>query len=105
VINNVPGALADNEGYVALLTAAHSDYDALATTIVVKGKIAVDEQGRTGNTALMFAAMRGNIKSVKSLLDIGANRYLENGDGDTALTLAMKGGYRDVAHMLRTYFV
>ena len=95
----------NNEGYVALLTAAFSDYDTLATTLVLKGKVSVDQQGRTGNTALMFASMQGNAKSVKSLLDVGANRELENANGDTALTLAMKAGRRDVAEMLRTYFV
>ena len=63
---------------------------------------AVDEYG---NTALMFAAIRGNSKSIVPLISAGANVTIVNKEGNTALTEAIRqihsrGNYEECVKLL-----
>ena len=50
---------------------------------------------------MMVAAWRGHTDTVKALLDAGANVNAQDGDGETALSLAMKEGHTETANALR----
>jgi len=45
----------------------------------------INQQSNNGNTALIIAANVGNINAVKTLLDLGANRDIQNYNGETAI--------------------
>jgi ankyrin repeat protein len=48
----------------------------------------------------MYAALRGNIKVVRVLLQAGADVNARNNDGSTALTLALEYGHKRIVELL-----
>jgi ankyrin repeat protein len=46
------------------------------------------------------AAAEGQVEVVRCLLDYGADRSLEDTDGDTALALARQNGFTEVVELL-----
>ncbi len=59
-------------------------------------------KNNTGETALMIAAVRGRMDAVKLLVEHGAEARKLDLRGDTAVTLALQGGYENIAELLRT---
>jgi hypothetical protein len=57
--------------------------------------------GVTGATALHMAARRGNTVAAKALLECGADKFLRDRRGDTALDRAINCKKVDVAELLR----
>lgn len=53
-------------------------------------------------TPLMVAARKSNVQIVKSLLAAGADRYLKNKFGKTALDIAVKAKNSEVVKLLQT---
>jgi hypothetical protein len=53
-----------------------------------------------GKTALMGAAENGHINVVAALLELGAERHLENANGETALAMARREAWPDVLELL-----
>lgn len=53
-----------------------------------------------GNTPIMLASMRGDIKIVQKLLDRGINVNARNLNDETALMMASAGGFTEVVKML-----
>ena len=51
-------------------------------------------------TPLMYAAAKGNIRTARALLDLGADVNARNSTGDTALRVAASDGTPDVAKLL-----
>jgi hypothetical protein len=62
-----------------------------------------DVEGRDemGETALMKAARKGYIETIKLLLTHGAKVNAKNAAGETALSLALRAGRKDIAEVLR----
>ena len=60
----------------------------------------VNLQNEDGYTALMWAAIYGNLDIVRLLLDRGANLYLQNNNGKTALILASIHDHIDIVRLL-----
>jgi len=60
----------------------------------------VNASGRGGNTALMWATIRGNEEIVRMLLDRGANVNASNSYGNTALVWASAGRPIKIVRML-----
>ena len=58
----------------------------------------------TGKTALMIAAGKGNSDIVKVLLANGANVFLQNEKGETALSLARKNQHSSIVYRLAKLF-
>ncbi len=56
----------------------------------------INVQGEYGNTALMWAAMRGGIKVCLALIDEGADLNVQDEYGNTALMLAAKNRHIEV---------
>ncbi|MBF0588082.1 MAG: ankyrin repeat domain-containing protein [Magnetococcales bacterium] len=54
----------------------------------------------TGQTALIWAADKGEVKLVKKLLKAGAEINAKDWWGRTALVLAIQHGHRDIVEML-----
>jgi hypothetical protein len=54
-----------------------------------------------GTTPLMLAAQQGCDAAVRPLLDAGADRSLTNTSGETASALALSGGHKSLAELLR----
>lgn len=105
VINRMgtEAATGNNFGHVALVSAIYGGKANIATILVEKGGVDINDQGHSGNTALMFAAMWGQLESVRALLELGASRSIKNNDGLTALELSRKAGHRDVTALLRVW--
>ena len=59
----------------------------------------LDAVDGNSKSALMYAVHHGHIVNVRALLDAGADTKLEN-NGTTALHMAMKRGYFDIAKLL-----
>ncbi len=68
-----------------------------------QGKFDVNTQGRTGTSALMFAAMWNKYDIALYLLQNGANVHATNVKGETPLALARKNGNNDIANLLMAY--
>ena len=61
-------------------------------------KVDIDVQDSLGATALMHAALYGDINRVRFLIEeAGANIYLQDQSGASAIIYAVDGGYKDVA--------
>jgi ankyrin repeat protein len=78
-------------------------HGAVASVILDRTALSVDQQGVTGNSLLMWAAYFGQTAVVKDLIKRGANAALVNVHGDTAITLARKQGHFDIATLLLAY--
>jgi len=61
----------------------------------------VNAQNQAGRTALMLAARRGHLTTVRLLLKRGALRDVEDFEGNTALDWAETNWRSDVAELLR----
>jgi ankyrin repeat protein len=62
----------------------------------------VNAKSNRGETALMFAAYKGNLEVVKALVDKGAEVNAKDYAGNTALMRASKNEYEDVVQMLKS---
>jgi len=92
-----------NFAYTSMVAAIFSGNQGIADVILQKTDLAVNSQGVTGNSALMFAAKWGQYDLAEYLLQNAADVTLTNTDGDTALSLAMKGGHRTIVNLLRDF--
>ncbi|CAE8623221.1 unnamed protein product [Polarella glacialis] len=99
--------LLDDKGDSALVLLAKGkwkDQEGLKVRLAqkaVKAGADIDFQNVQGNTALHFAANRGeSLELVESLLRLRANPSLANGEGNTALMYAAHGGHEEVCTAL-----
>jgi ankyrin repeat protein len=83
-----------------LLDQTENGYSQTAGLLVDKGANP-NAQADDGETALMFAAISGDTKLVKTLLDNGADPTLSNKQGSTALQLAISLQRSSVIDLLR----
>lgn len=99
------GAEVDNmdiNGRTALMYASSGPFEETVKLLLAKGA-EVNVQGTLeGFTALMTAAAEGQIEIVRRLLDHGADRSLEDKDGDTALSFARQQGHAEVVKLLES---
>jgi len=69
--------------------------------LVLDSTTSVNEQDNEGQTALMFAAARGDQKKVKALLSKGADVNIKMNNNFTAYDLACSENHFEVAQILR----
>lgn len=72
-------------------------------TVHEKTSASVDAVGVSGNSALMWAAMRGQTEAVEYLLAQGADKTIVNKEGKNAERLALEKGHRALATFIRQY--
>jgi ankyrin repeat protein len=89
--------------YASLATSIFHGHHSVAEVLLTKTSLPINFQVPPGNTGLFFAALWGNLAVVQYLLDSGADVTLKNASGETALTLALKNGQRQVAVLLRSF--
>jgi len=92
----------DISGRTGLMYASSGPYGDTVMLLLSRGA-EVDVQGKLeGFTALMTAAAEGQLEVVRYLLDHGADRSLEDKDGDTALSFARQKGHAEVVELLES---
>ena len=63
--------------------------------------VLLDSLNSAGETALMISVKRGNVRTIKSLLELGASPDIQTPDGESALTLAETSGNDELVKLLR----
>jgi ankyrin repeat protein len=84
-----------------LPAAAEGDLDWIKTDVKNHGNVNVTNI--SGDTALMWAADRDQAEVIRYLLFHGANPWLENKSGQTALDIAKKSGAKRAINILEDY--
>lgn len=85
----------------ALHAAAFAGH-AEACEVLIRAGISLDEVGpHNGFTALHDAVRRGQTAVVNVLIRAGADRGIRSADGETALDMAKRLGYRDIVELLQ----
>jgi ankyrin repeat protein len=62
------------------------------TNLLLKHGVSVSYKSRTGRTALHYAALRGNLHIITSLINYGAETWCQDSAGNTPLLLAVGRG-------------
>jgi uncharacterized protein len=83
-------------GQSALLAAAGGEDDSAGVELLLRHKAKVDARGRLGRTALMNAALAGNVGIVEVLLAAGADVDAQDEHGVSALHEAARAGANGV---------
>ncbi|MDQ5890203.1 MAG: ankyrin repeat-rich rane spanning protein [Candidatus Dependentiae bacterium] len=67
---------------------------------LIAAKATANVTDNCGATALMWAAMRGDVEAVEALIKAGADVNAQNKFGDTVLIWAIKGGHTEIVDAL-----
>lgn len=92
----------NRRGFTPLIYAARHGRTAQAK-LVVRFSGNVNERSLRGNTALHFAVTCNDIEMVKTLLDLGADRTINNDPGYSPLDRARRKGFVEITKLLETY--
>lgn len=87
------------KGYSLLMLAAYNDHWGTCAWLIQKGAD-INSIDVSGNSVLMGSCFKGHVRIVKLLLNSGANPFLQNTYGMTALDLAKAFGRQEVVRIL-----
>ena len=99
----------DGKGWSALVEAANYGHAEVCRVVVDEGRrmkagpgpgMSVDCTNMIGETGLMLAAANGDVYSVRTLVELGANVDGQDMHGSTALMKGAGAGHTDVSSML-----
>jgi hypothetical protein len=90
-----------NYGETALIKAIYQSNTEAINVLLDLGVDPNLQNSYDGSTALMSSASYGDIELVKGLLEAGADPNIEDYEKMTAFMHAKKGGYKEVAELLR----
>ncbi|CAI5787189.1 peroxisomal NADH pyrophosphatase NUDT12, partial [Podarcis lilfordi] len=79
--------------------AAVGDKTRLATLLSHSPSL-INETGKNGWTALMYATRNGHFETVQALLEKGCDKSMTNASNQTALDIAKFWGYKNIANLL-----
>lgn len=85
-----------------LLRTAASAGDAAAAAVLLDAGAGIDALGAYGRTPLMLAGLRGDVQTVRLLIERGADASATDDRGRDAAELADEAGHSEVAEILRT---
>ena len=91
---------ADGSGQTALMHTCKRSFNETAAVLLKNGADANIRTRKAGTSALMIAAVLGNVDLLRMLLDHGADADLTDYFGDTAKTLAEKKGNSAAVELL-----
>ncbi|XP_063226089.1 osteoclast-stimulating factor 1-like [Bacillus rossius redtenbacheri] len=92
----------DQMGNTALYWASHGGHLDCVSQLLAQSNTMVNAQNKLGDTALHAAAARGHYEAVELLLRHGADSWVQNKDGHTALELAMSSAVTNAIQMSRS---
>ncbi len=84
-----------------LVLARHGTRDRFALSFVLQRGANINARGPDGDTPLLIAVRRDDRVFVRHLLDRGADPFVIDAQGKTALAIAEELGHADVARLLR----
>ena len=87
---------------MALAEAASID-DVELVKVLLRAGLHPDEREPNGSTALMVASRRGNVETVRALIDAGANVNLLDNQGVSALTWSLEGSHKATSDLLAKF--
>ncbi|NCA68859.1 MAG: ankyrin repeat domain-containing protein [Sphingobacteriia bacterium] len=90
----------DNGGYTAMMLAASNDHVEILELLLNQGAMVDHQESTKGWTALIWAAGKGNGRSVETLLRHGADRTLKDFGGERAADHARTAGHGDILEQL-----
>ena len=90
----------DTNGALPLILSLRNDYDNRCFNILLKYGANVNLTDDYNTTALMMAALTGNLIACQELLNRGADINAAEKYGDTALIMATINGHLDVVRLL-----
>jgi ankyrin repeat protein len=93
------GAEVNQQGWTALHYGSAAGSNDIVRILLDKSAY-IDAESPNGTTPIMMAARGGHIKTVKLLLDEGADASLKNELGMSAIDFAMKYNHKDIAEGL-----
>ncbi len=93
----------DNSGRTALIYAATGPFAPTVKLLLLNGANANSVDHGEKFTALMNAAAEGQMEVVQILLQHGADKNLQDVDGDTAESFALQNNHLDVSNFLKNY--
>ncbi|XP_032222622.2 fibronectin type 3 and ankyrin repeat domains 1 protein isoform X2 [Nematostella vectensis] len=93
---------ADDSGWSPLVRLATVDGSEHTARTLLDYGADVNKRDKTGRTALMAAALNGNLRLCQLLIQHGADQTLTNENGRTCLDFAESFGRKDVAQFLMT---
>ncbi len=89
-------------GGTAIMFAARANHIEIAK-VLINAKADLNIHGTyAGTTALIWAAQHGSSEIVKLLVEAGAQINAKNHKGETALTFANNGNYKEIADYLKS---
>lgn len=88
----------DIQGNTPLMTAVYQGSAEIAKRLIPLCH--VDQRNRAGQTALMIAALSGQIEAAKWLLDAGADTGIVNSRGETVGSIAVRQGNVELVELL-----
>ena len=94
----------DRMGWTALIHSASANNNIEIAETLINARSDINARGTHGNTALIMATLKGNMAFVKALVEAGADLNVSadtEGKGSTALSIAEKKAYMDIAEFLK----
>ena len=96
---------ADRDGWTPIHLAARNGHHQVIQ-VLVRHDAHVDVRTKFGNrTALYWAAEKGHVDAVKTLIKLGADVTAQDEDGQTAVHVATSFGHTDVVDLLKVHDV
>lgn len=92
--------LRDIYGWTPLMRAVYEEREAIVRTLLGEPDVDLNARNEQGATALHLAAIKGNERLARSLLDAGASPSIRDRAGRTPALLAVAVGHVDMAALL-----
>jgi len=94
----------DNKGSNAFMGVAFKGHQQVAKWLLKNTACNVNHQNYAGQTALMMASLFGREDIIRLLLEHGANRSLQDNQGNTSIKLAQAQGLSRVVEIIQFHF-
>lgn len=90
----------DGRGFSPLIIASYNGHEAVTAILLAEGANPDGVHARTGNTALMGVAFKGDEAIARRLIAAGADVERRTATGQTALMMAVTYGQNGIAELL-----
>ena len=95
----------DTRGHLAIHCASYSGHTQVVKELVARDRTMTDQVNCDGNTPLMMACHQNHCPVVQELLRSGADISRTNNSGETAYSIAVRKGHKDVQSLLEKHIL